>query len=109
MTEVELKKLKRVELLEMLLEASKENKALRQQFTDLTRQLEERATILSTADSIAEATLRLNGVFQAAQAAADQYLSSIKSLKGVIQKDTPSTDTDEETKAPSESDEAVGT
>ena len=39
--------------------------------------------LLSEAGSIAEAALRLNGVFEAAQAAADQYLDSVRAMHGV--------------------------
>ena len=41
-----------------------------------------------TAGSIAEAALRVNGVFEAAQAAADQYLQSIRSANADMEAKT---------------------
>ncbi len=66
MTERELKKLSRADLLELLLNERRENEGLRLQ--------------LEQAGSIAEAALQLNGVFAAAEAAAEQYLDSVRRL-----------------------------
>lgn len=81
MTEREMRKLSRRELLEMLLEQTKEVERLQKQVQKLTQKLESRALALSEAGSIAEASLRLSGVFEAAQAAADQYLDNIRRQK----------------------------
>lgn len=78
LTKKELKKLRRTELLEMLLDVSKENELLRKQLDDTHRRLASREIRLKHAGSIAEASLRLNGIFEAAQAAADQYLENVK-------------------------------
>lgn len=78
MTERELKKLSRVELLEMLLALSKENEGLTREVETLRAAQEDRRIFLENAGSIAEAALAINGVFQAAQAAADLYLESVK-------------------------------
>lgn len=80
MTEKDLKKLSRIELLEMLLEQAKENEALRERVKSLQEQLAERQINLNQAGNIAEASLQLNGIFQAAQDAAQQYLDSIRDL-----------------------------
>jgi biotin carboxyl carrier protein len=69
-----LKRLGRKELLEMLLEISKENERLRKQNSQLEKQLQDRALAIEESGSIAEAALRLNEVFEAAQEACDQYL-----------------------------------
>ena len=79
MTDKELRKLKRREVLEMLLEQTKENEALKNRIADLEAQLENREIILKESGSIAEAALKLNGVFEAAQKAADEYLENIRS------------------------------
>lgn len=76
----DLKKLKRGDLLEILVEVSEENDRLRQENTELRKKLEEKILIMNKAGSIAEASLRLNKVFDAVQEAADQYLSSIRSI-----------------------------
>ena len=78
MTRKELRKLGRRELLTLLLEVSKENELLRDQLSNAQRRLANREIRLSHSGSIAEAALRLNGVFEAAQAAADQYLDNMK-------------------------------
>lgn len=78
MTEKELRKLNRVELLEMLVTEMKEVERLEETVTALQQQLADRTIIADNAGSIAEASLRLNGVFCAAQAAADQYLENIR-------------------------------
>ena len=112
MTDRELQKLGRRELLQLLLEQAKESERLRKQVGELEEQLrqteegyerlrdrldskdaqiheledtlhaerEKRETDLENVGSIAEAALRLNGVFDAAQRAADYYLQSIQPL-----------------------------
>ena len=78
MTDRELQKLKRVELLQLLVEQSRELDALRQELAQARRELEARELRLQEVGSIAEASMQLNGVFEAAQRAADQYLESIR-------------------------------
>ena len=78
MTEKELHKLKRGELLEMMLAQSREIEALRARISELENKLADREIRIRESGSIAEAALRLNGVFEAAQAAADQYLENLK-------------------------------
>lgn len=79
MTDKELKKLKRNELLEMLLEQSKTVEKLKAELEEKDRLLEEKSIKISEAGSIAEAALKLNNIFESAQAAADQYLYNVKS------------------------------
>lgn len=78
MTDQEFKRLKRPELLEILLAQSREIDALREKNQQLTRQLESRRIELSRAGSIARAALELNGIFEKAQAAADMYLENVR-------------------------------
>lgn len=85
MTDVELRKLKRTELLEMLIAASRENETLRTQVEELNRKLEDRNIAVSNLGSIAEASLQLNGVFEAAQAAAEQYLENVRNHEQSVQ------------------------
>lgn len=77
---LELKKLKRADLLEMLIASEQEREKLELQLQEVTAKLESREILLQQAGSIAEAALRLNGVFEAAQAAADQYLENVARL-----------------------------
>jgi hypothetical protein len=80
MTEKELKKLNRKQLLELLLKQTEYSESLEKKLEDLERKLEDKLLIETEAGSIAEASLKLNGVFEAAQAAADQYLENIKRI-----------------------------
>lgn len=80
MTEKELKKLSRADLLEMLIEQSVEVQSLRERLTAAEAELQRREISINNAGSIAEASLRLNSVFEAAQASCDQYIRSICAL-----------------------------
>lgn len=74
----ELRKLSRMELLDLLLIQSREIDRLNAEVEQLQSTLNQREISLAKAGSIAEASLLLNGVFEAAQAAADQYLQSVR-------------------------------
>lgn len=80
MTKKELKHMSRMELLELLLDIDRENERLRDENAQLTAQLQSRQMKLEQAGSIAEAALALNRVFEAAQAAADQYLENVRAM-----------------------------
>ncbi len=82
MTDKELKRLSRAELLEILLALVEENKKLKTCLEEAQSQLNNRQIMINKAGSIAEAALQLNGVFQAADAAAAQYLENIRRLGG---------------------------
>ena len=76
MTQKELKKLSRPQLLEMLLLQTDKAEQLEKELEDTKNLLADRKLQLERVGSIAEAALDLNGVFKAAQAAADQYLEN---------------------------------
>lgn len=78
MTDKELRKLSRAELIDILFELQTQNENLTAENRELAAQLESRQLQITEAGSIAEAALRLNGVFEAAQAAADQYVRCTK-------------------------------
>lgn len=80
MTEKDLSKLNRKQLLELLLEQTRRVDMLEKQLRAIEVRLNDRIILESEAGSIAEAALKLNGVFEAAQAAADQYLENIKHI-----------------------------
>lgn len=80
MTDRELKKLSRTDLLELLISESKENERLRGQLAQAEQQLQSRIITAEKAGSIAEASIQLSGVFQAAQDAAAMYLENIQAL-----------------------------
>ncbi len=78
MTDKELKKLRRGELLELLLEQSREIDRLSQKVKELEEQLDSRIMLMKASGSMAEEAMKLNRVFEAAQAAAQQYLENVK-------------------------------
>ena len=75
-----LKKLKRAQLLEMLLEQSKEVERLKAELQKAKAALKNREIKIENSGSIADAALQLNGVFEAAQNAANQYMENIERL-----------------------------
>jgi len=77
----ELRKLRRVDLLELLVTQAKENEQLRQQVQKLQAELNSRKILVEKAGSIADASIALNKLFETAQATADQYLENIKRME----------------------------
>ena len=76
----ELRKLNRIQLLELLYEQQTRIEELEKENEDLKTKLEERRVILSKVGSIADASLALTKVFDEAQKSADIYLDSIRSI-----------------------------
>ena len=81
MTDKELRKLSRLELIDIIYEAQRRYEACAAENRALQAKLEERDLKIANAGSIAQAALSINHVFEAAQAAADQYISSLKAAK----------------------------
>ena len=89
MKEKDLRRLKRVELLDMLIEQGRlveaqeeEIRKLKEQCEELTRRLEDRRIDLEKTGSIAEASLRIAKVFMAAEDAAKIYLENLRERSG---------------------------
>ena len=82
MTEKELRQLSRTQLLEILLEQSRELERVKRALDEQIQINENRLVQLKNVGNIAEAALALNGVFEAAQKAADQYIENIHALYG---------------------------
>ena len=78
MTDKEIRNLSRADLLEMLIQLSRDNEDLQAQIEALKAQLDDREIKIEKAGSIAEAALQINGVFAAAEAAAAQYLENLE-------------------------------
>ena len=81
MVEKDLKKLRRAELLEIMLDQSYEIDQLRKRIKELEEQLEDRRIKIENAGSIAEASLQLTKVFEEAQRAADLYVENVRNLQ----------------------------
>lgn len=87
MTDKELRRMSRGELLEMLIMQMEENEELKRQLEKAQNELKNRRIIEAEAGSIAEAALRLNGIFEAADQAARQYLENVRFWAGEEPKD----------------------
>lgn len=68
----------RSELLEMLITQMEENKSLKAQLKEANAALENRQIEIEKSGSLAEAALRLSGVFEAADRAAQMYLDNLR-------------------------------
>ena len=91
MNEKDFRKLKRVELYEIMLAQAEEIDDLRNQLTAAKKELKNKRIDIQRSGSIAEASLKLTKIFEEAQKAADLYLSNIKKETG---------DADEQSKLP---------
>lgn len=105
LTNKDLKKLRRADLLEILVEQGRKIDELETQLTTANKELEDRRIALSETGSIAEAALKLNKVFEDAEKAAQQYVENVamraKDGKAVPARPRPA-EADEETKKKSE-------
>lgn len=80
MTDQEMKKLSRNDLLELLIDQAKEIDRLREELNIANQELSDRKIRINKAGSIAEAALQLNGVFSAAEAACAHYVENVTLL-----------------------------
>lgn len=84
----QLRKLKRSDLFELLVEQAKEIEELQERVNELEGKLQRREINLSEVGSIAEAALAISKVFDEAQAAANVYLNNVKRLAGASEEDS---------------------
>lgn len=80
MTDKEFKHLKRKDLIEIIYELQKNEQQLRAELEATQARLAEREIKISKAGSIAEAVVHLSGIFETAQAAADEYLARVQAM-----------------------------
>lgn len=83
-----LRRLSRADLLELLIERTRENDQMKARIAELEAQLlsagsqlEERRIAIDNAGSLAEAALQVNGMIDAAQRTANQYLENIERMQ----------------------------
>lgn len=81
LTKKELKRLSRAELLELLLNRTRELEALREELKEKDEALNARRLKVEAAGDLAKASLAVNEVMEAAQRAADQYLENIRAME----------------------------
>ena len=77
MTDKELRRLSRRELLQMLLEQTREVERLQAELDKTRAKLNDQSIMLESCGNIAEASLKINRVFEAAQRAAEQYIINV--------------------------------
>lgn len=78
MTEKELKKLNRYQLLELLIMQTERADKLQKQVDAMEQRLAARELTFSELGSIADAAVEISGILKASQQAADLYLNSAK-------------------------------
>ena len=78
MTQKELKRLSRAELLELLLNQTRKVEKLTERLDKAEAELENRRLKVESAGDLAHAVLEINAVMEAAQAAAQQYVENMK-------------------------------
>lgn len=81
MTEKELKRLSRAELLELLLLQTRETERAQTRVKQLEEALSKRQLKIREAGDLAHAVLAVNGVMETAQRAAKQYLENIEQMQ----------------------------
>lgn len=79
--EKELRRLSRSELLELLLTQTQENERLTQELEETRELLAQRQLKVQQAGDLAHAVLAVNGVMEAAQRSAEQYLENIRAME----------------------------
>lgn len=77
MTDKQLRHLSRADLVEIICQMKQTEQELRAQLDEAQAALADRAIKIQEAGSIAQAAVKINGVLEAAQAAADDYLAQI--------------------------------
>ena len=80
MTDKELRRLSRSELLEMMISLTEENEKLKIRLEQAEDQLRDRRILIDKAGSIAEAALQLNNIFEDADRAVQQYLENVRRM-----------------------------
>ena len=95
----DLRKLTRKQLLELLLLQTERADELEKKLKTTEEQLHNRQMTELQAGNIAEAAIRLNSVFETAQAAADQYLENIINQSSGIEEKTAAMEAEAKKKA----------
>lgn len=78
MKDKKLRKISKKELLEILLEQTKKIEELEKELEKTQKKLNSKKILVEEAGNLAEASLKLNNIFEIAQQSADQYLFNIK-------------------------------
>ena len=88
MDDIKIRKINKKKLLEILLSQAKRIEELEQQLESTQKKLDSKKITIENSGSLAEASLKLNGIFEMAQATAEQFLLNIKDKCKKIENDT---------------------
>lgn len=88
MNDKKLRKISKKELLEILLEQAKKIEELEKELEKTQKKLNSKRILVEEAGTLAEASLKLNNIFEIAQQSADQYLFNVKEKCKKIENDT---------------------
>lgn len=88
MKDKRLRRIKKKELLELLLEQAKRIEELELELEKTKEELNSKRIIIEESGSLAEASLMLNKIFETAQQTADQYLFNVKEKCKIMENDT---------------------
>ncbi|MBQ8682049.1 MAG: hypothetical protein IJ509_03980 [Bacilli bacterium] len=99
MDDKKLRKISKKELLELLLSQAKRIEELEQELDMAIKKLDSREIIINEVGSLAEASMRLNEIFEVAQKTADQYMYNIEKRCQKLEADTEAKCQMRETKA----------
>lgn len=85
MTDRELRRLRRDDLLQILIDQQRQNDEMAEALKRAQAELQDKRIAIEKSGSVAEAAIKLNGVFEAAQAAADDYTAQCRSRADALQ------------------------
>lgn len=88
MDDRKLRKISKKELLEILLEQAKKIEELEKELEKTNKKLETKKLVIEEAGTFADASAKLNGIFEVAEETANQYLINIKDKCKKIENDT---------------------
>lgn len=78
MTDKELRRLNRADMMQMILDLTRENESLRDELRTTKAELEKREIEISESGTLAEAALKLSGIFEAADVACMLYAENMR-------------------------------
>ena len=88
MNDKKLRKISKKELLEILLDQAKKIEELEKELDKVQKKLNSKKILIEEAGNLADASLKLNNIFEIAQQSADQYLFNVKEKCKRIENDT---------------------
>ena len=88
MDDKKIRKISKRELLEILLEQAKKIKELESELDKTNKKLETKKMIIEEAGTFADASAKLNGIFEVAEETANQYLVNVKEKCKKIENNT---------------------